>query len=397
METTQTIEEIIETARRDNLSNKAIRSLLFHAGYDHKLEFPAIRDALGRQKGPSGPSDEQIAARKGAAAEAEAARQAKIDEARREQKLRDEAAADQAAAKQAEIEAFQADEKARLADVAPHWPTYRKALALAAEWNDFCNAKRFGDAGDYFLRHAGEELQSLGEMVLLDERSAAADIMVRTVQRGYELTAGQQKLLALILGKLAAANGMTGEKPLSAETADRQETLAAEVDEIVVELPTAREQFVSVDFVASKKSGKPYLAKLGPTFRDREFAKGTKASGTSKLFALDGLRIGDVIEFRGFTWSRKSAAFEGGVEHAVIGEGAVYFVSRPTARSLVESGGPLVIDRETEVLRLHADAPVPEELPQRAGGDFRAFLTAADGRILEVAPWAGDEGDEDDE
>lgn len=101
-----TIEQIIERARAENLSNKKIRSLLFHAGFDYRVEFPAIREALGRQAGPSGPSEEEIAAKQAAEEAAAQARQeqlARETEARAEadKKAREEAAAQQVAAKAA--------------------------------------------------------------------------------------------------------------------------------------------------------------------------------------------------------------------------------------------------------------------------------------------------------
>ncbi len=70
-----TIEQITQQAREENLSNKKIRSLLFHSGFDHKIEFPAIRDALGREIGDSG--DANRAAKLEAEAAAKAASQAR--------------------------------------------------------------------------------------------------------------------------------------------------------------------------------------------------------------------------------------------------------------------------------------------------------------------------------
>ena len=46
---TLSVEEIIEVARRENLTSKKIRSLLYHNGYDQATEFPKIREALGRE------------------------------------------------------------------------------------------------------------------------------------------------------------------------------------------------------------------------------------------------------------------------------------------------------------------------------------------------------------
>lgn len=400
-ETTQptTLEEILETARAENLPMKKVKSLLYHAGLPHNgAALDEIREALGREKGPSGPTEEEIAAKKEAEAKAEAERQAKIEEARRQNALREQAAAEQAAAKKQEWDAFQSDEKERLADVTPHWPTFHRVKELAAEWNEACDARMYRDVKDYqFLRHSGDALGHLLEMVDCDERSAASDIFRRTVEQGREISAAQIKLLAVIVAKLAAERGISGEQSLEAATFHRQEAATAELDEIAVDLPAEQQQYVAVEMVATKKQGKPYLALVGPTFGRRTFAKGRKFSNTSKAFRLEGLRIGDVIEWRGFNWSRESNAYEGGVEYAVVGEGALYFVSRSTARSVVESGGPLMIDRFTDVMRLHADAPVAEELNQRESSiDFRAFLTAADGRILQVAPWNCDDQDEDE-
>lgn len=110
-----TIEQITEQARRENLSNKKIRSLLFHSGFDHKVEFPAIRDALGREAGDSGEANRQ------AKLEAEA----KADEARkaREAEAAKERAEKEADAKQAreEWETGQAKAKAAIAEGATIW------------------------------------------------------------------------------------------------------------------------------------------------------------------------------------------------------------------------------------------------------------------------------------
>jgi DNA-binding transcriptional MerR regulator len=114
-ETNLTIEQIIDQARSENLSNKKIRSLLFHNGFDHKVEFPAVRDALGREKGDSGEANRQ------AKLEAEA----KADEARkaREAEYAKERAEKEAAEKKAraEWETSQAKAKEAIADGAVIW------------------------------------------------------------------------------------------------------------------------------------------------------------------------------------------------------------------------------------------------------------------------------------
>jgi hypothetical protein len=101
-----TIAEIIDQARREDLSNKKIRSLLFHAGFDHKVEFPAIRDALGREAGDDGAANlavKQQAADEAAARRAERAAADQLGRESREQaerEAREKAAADRQLAKE---------------------------------------------------------------------------------------------------------------------------------------------------------------------------------------------------------------------------------------------------------------------------------------------------------
>lgn len=114
-QTSLTIAEITEQAREENLSNKKIRSLLFHSGFDHKVEFPAIREALGREVGDSGEAN--LLAKQ--QAEAEAAEARKVREAASAK----ERAEKEAAAKKAreEWEAGQAKAKAAIATGAVIW------------------------------------------------------------------------------------------------------------------------------------------------------------------------------------------------------------------------------------------------------------------------------------
>lgn len=101
-----TIEEITEQARRQELSNKKIRSLLFHSGYDHKIEFPAIRDALGREKGDSGEANRQAKLEAEAkAAEARKAREEQLAKERAEKEAAEKKAREKAAAERAKAKA----------------------------------------------------------------------------------------------------------------------------------------------------------------------------------------------------------------------------------------------------------------------------------------------------
>lgn len=149
-----TVEQIIDKARKENLSNKQIRSLLFHGGHDYKVEFPAIRDALGREKGDDGEAN-RIANQKAAeeAAEAVKSREAEIaKEHARKQAEAEAKQAEQAAAKQAAIESV-ADGCIIWCDAAPN--TVTKVVNRFGKQQKFDNGGyrvgllAEGEAGDY--------------------------------------------------------------------------------------------------------------------------------------------------------------------------------------------------------------------------------------------------------
>lgn len=139
-QTSLTIAEITEQAREENLSNKKIRSLLFHNGFDHKVEFPAIREALGREVGDSGEanllSKQQAEAE---AAEAREVREAELEKQREqreaEAKAKEKAAAE---AKQAALDSI-ADGCVIWCDAAPN--TVTKVV------NRFGKQRKFDNGG----------------------------------------------------------------------------------------------------------------------------------------------------------------------------------------------------------------------------------------------------------
>jgi hypothetical protein len=135
----QTVAEIIEVARRENLSGKAIRSLLYHAGLDYKVEFPAIREALGREKGPAGPTDEEIAARKAAEELALAERQEQTARNLMAQEAADRKAHEDAAARLAAAKAAIADGAVIWCDAAQN--TVRKTV------NSYGRVAKFDNGG----------------------------------------------------------------------------------------------------------------------------------------------------------------------------------------------------------------------------------------------------------
>lgn len=76
-----------------------------------------------------------------------------------------------------------------------------------------------------------------------------------------------------------------------------------------------------------KLDRKPYLALVRPGF-DREFAKGKKATGTTKLFVLE-VPLGAVVEGRVVEWTGDE--YEGGYFLAVATRHGLYTISRETA------------------------------------------------------------------
>ncbi len=383
-------EQFIEVARAAAWSRNRTRSELYKL---NQPELWARRDEVLASLGFATTAEtaaakqaaqKEAALRRSAIEDQEAAKRA---EAAKTARLREQAEREQREAAEAELAAYREAERRELADVEPHWPTYRQVLHLAGQCRELADAKRYRDWNDVaYLQVAPQQLGEIVELVNLDDRSVAADVLRKT--RGA-MSESQAKLVALVLAKLAAKNGMTGGAPLSPNTAHRQEAAAEEIEEIVVALPRESVQRAAARFTATKKTGKPYLAKLGAGF-SREFAKRQKFTNTTYSFDAEDLRIGDVLEFRGYTWSRDENAYEGGVEYAVIGAGAIYFVSRRAAAAVIDGANVLVVDRFTPVLRLTPDADVPVELPNREGCDFQAWLTDKSGDPIDVH-WPAEE------
>jgi len=157
--------------------------------------------------------------------------------------------------------------------------------------------------------------------------------------------------------------------------------LTAEVEEIAITLDRSLKQRVAARFTATKKTGKPYMAKIGPGF-SREFAKGRKFTNTQKSFYFDDLQIGDVLEFRGYAW--QGDAYEGGTDYAVIGQGVIFFVSRTTAKIVIDGGNAFAVDRATPMLRLSPDAQAPSDLQTYSGREFAAWLVDESGEPINV-------------
>lgn len=383
-----TFDQLAEVAKNEGWTRKQVRRAM-HAENDPALW--ARRDEMMAVLGLATTEQTAVAAQaaesvqRAAAQAAEAARQAAAETAARQRRLAEQVQREQAEAKAAELAEYQAAERTALAAVEPHWPTYRRVLDLARDCREYRAAARYRDVGDMMaFKDAAPALMHVAELVMLDDRSVAADILRKT---GGAMTEPQAKLVGLILAKLATANGMSGPRAVSPDTAHRQERVTAELEEIAVTLDRSLDQRVELRFIATKKTGKkPYLAKLGPGF-SREFAGGRKATNTTKMFLAEA-RIGDVFEFRGYNWDGE--AYIGGVEYAVVANGAVYLVSRTAAAGVLDGGTVLVIDRETPVIRLHPEAPVPAELADYQGG-LSAWLLGADGEPLAVT-WPAEMG-----
>ena len=262
----------------------------------------------------------------------------------------------------------------------PHWPTYREIIDLCAKWRDLDDAKKHRDVKDVqALMGVPNEVRHIAEMSLVPDGHAVVDIL----NRDFAPSEAQAKLVALTVAKLATHNGLATAAPLSADTASQQHNTAAELDEIVIDLPTDSRQRVAVRVFGSKKvDGKPWLAKL--VARDgkieREFADGAKSSGSTRVFRLSDLRIGEAIQWHAYVWDGRD--FIGGRQSAVVVPGGVALVSQRLAESIVLSGGPLLIDRFTAIYRLSPDAALPEECDSKIWTGFEAYLLNENGEII---------------
>jgi|GEM_PF-4174891 len=383
-------DDLMTKARTEGWSRKRVRHEIFD------MNEPSLWERRDEILSSLGHLTTEEAA--GKAAKEEAENRARISaehaearaNAKREADLRTQIEREQADAKEAEVEAFRNEEKKELEGVEPHWPTYREVLHLAAECREFSDAVYHRDTKDAIaFKRAPEALGELAECCLLDDRSVAADILRKT--KGA-MTDKQAKLVAIILSKLAAKNGMTGSAPLSADTAHLQELASAEIEEIAITLDRELKQRVNVRLTATKKTGKPYMAKLGAGF-SREFAPRRKFTNTQHSFFLEGLRIGDVVEFRGYGWN--GSDYSGGTDYAVIGNGVIYFISRGTARLIADGADGFAIDSATPVMKLSPDATIPPDLQNYTGESFEAWLVDEDGRPVDVN-WPEDE-DENEE
>lgn len=367
--------ELIFRAKRDKWSRKAVKKHIYGTPlWD-------LRDSIFEELGMpiTGQAAELAAARQRQEIElAEAEAAAQVAESARIQALRDQSEREQKEAKEAELAAYRAEERIELEGIEPHWPTYRRVLALINDCREFEDAVRHRDSGDIMaFKYAPKDLMHLAEIVLLDDRSVVADILKKT---NGAMTEKQAKLVALIIAKLASRNGMTGNEPLSPTTHHRQESLEAEVEQFAVTLNRSDDRRIAVQIIATKKTGKPYLAKLDSGF-NREFAKRKKFTNSRNMFTLKNLQIGDVVEFRGFNWTGRE--YEGGVEYAVIGNGLIYFISRFAAKGITSGDDLFYCDEMTEIFNyLPNKTKIPAELKERSAGDFTAWCHDSKGNLI---------------
>jgi hypothetical protein len=365
---TLTIQQIVEKAIAEGWSNKQTKKAATKAGLDGEAQAAVIAGlrAAGRAKGPTG-EDLRREAEEKAKAEAQAAAQV-AENNRKLQEAHEREVREAQAAKLSE-------EREAMASVEPHWPTYRRAMSLAKDWHEACDARQHRDSGDWIaFKQAGDDLLLLAEEVMLPQDSTAGSILIKTVAAGWAMSEAQAKLVAIAIAKLATANGMTGEKPVAPETSHLQERLTAENPEIVITINRQSPQKAVFRFSASKKTGtKPYAAILGPNF-SREFIDGKKFTNTSKSFWAEGLAVGTVIEFRGFNWSAKEGAFVGGVDYVLIVEGGAIQISRTAAREVVEGAETILLDRHCEVIRF-----VDDFLPENPECGISGLVVGLDG------------------
>lgn len=286
--------------------------------------------------------------------------QQQLQEADERQQQLDE----QRAAQRAE----QAQVMAQLDDVDPHWPTYRLVMDLIRDCGEYFDAARHGDTGDMVAyQSAPEQLEHTAELAGLSDEFAAADILSKMLSSRRALTERQAKLVAITLAKLASRNGLSGNKPLSADTAHDQAVVTAELPEQVIDIQRDPAQLVTVTVTSSTKATKPYLAVLTGR-RDRQFARGRKVTGTTRMFSV-AVPVGTVLEWRSYTWT--GDAYEGGVEHAIVMKDGLLLVSKETAIAVAEGANAIAIDSFTAVKRFRGSF-MPEQ-PAYAGSHLAGW------------------------